>query len=75
MPRFTNDDLAALNAAIASGDLRATVNGRTVEYRSITELMAAKRNIEQVMAAETAAAANKERPLVRFYRFATLRER
>lgn len=43
---FTTSDLANVKAAIASGELRVTVNGRTVEYRSMADLLKAKATIE-----------------------------
>jgi hypothetical protein len=39
---FTSDDLAAINTAIASGELTVTVQGRTVTYRSIDDLIKAR---------------------------------
>jgi hypothetical protein len=39
---FTADDLPELERAIASGALRVTSNGKTVEYRSIPELLKAR---------------------------------
>jgi hypothetical protein len=51
---FTTDDLTALNAAIASGELTVKHNGREITYRSIDELMKAKRTVEaELAAAET----------------------
>lgn len=43
---FTNDDLDALNTAIASGELTVEFNGRRATYRSIDELIRA-RNLVQ----------------------------
>jgi hypothetical protein len=72
---FTSADLAAINAAIASGELRASVNGRMVEYRSIDDLQRAKRMIESELAQAAADTAGLDRPRVRHFTFATLRER
>jgi roadblock/LC7 domain-containing protein len=72
---FTQADLAAINAAIASGELRASVNGRMVEYRSIAELEKAKRHVEAALADAVAAELGQQRPRVRHWTFATLRER
>ncbi|MCF2827080.1 MULTISPECIES: phage head-tail joining protein [unclassified Pseudoalteromonas] len=47
---FTQDDLDALDEAIASGELTVKINGREVTYRSMTELLHAKRYIGRVMA-------------------------
>jgi hypothetical protein len=51
---FTSTDLDAINAAIASGELTVKHNGREVTYRSMSELMAAKRTIEADIAAQAA---------------------
>lgn len=50
---FTTTDLAAINAAIASGELTVRHNGREVTYRSIDDLMQAKRTIEAELNAQT----------------------
>lgn len=42
---FTKDDVAALNEAIASGELTVVVDGKTITYRSVDQLLAAKRHI------------------------------
>lgn len=39
---WTEDDLAAIEAAIASGARKVEYNDRTVEYRSIKELKEAR---------------------------------
>lgn len=39
---FSQAQLDALDAAIASGTLRVTYDGKTVEYRSLAELMRAR---------------------------------
>lgn len=39
---FTDDDLAAIDSAIATGELRVSYADRTVEYRSIEELKKAR---------------------------------
>lgn len=48
---FTSTDLDAINAAIASGELTVKHNGREVTYRSMADLMQAKQNIQQELAA------------------------
>lgn len=56
---FTSSDLAAVDEAIASGELRVRFeDGRQVDYRSIEELKAAR----QLIQSETAAAAGTRRP-------------
>lgn len=39
---FTQSQLDALNEAIASGTLRVTYDGRTIEYRSMDDLLRAR---------------------------------
>lgn len=46
---FTQEDLESVNAAIASGELSVTIDGRTVQYRSISELLKAKNHITQAL--------------------------
>lgn len=50
---FTSENLAAIDRAIASGELRVTVNGRTVEYRSMADLLKARSTIVAEQAAST----------------------
>jgi hypothetical protein len=52
---LTTTDLANLDAAIATGELRVEFNGRSVQYRSISELMAARAHVASVLAAATPA--------------------
>lgn len=46
---FTQEDLESVNAAIASGELSVTIDGRNVQYRSISELLKAKNHITQAL--------------------------
>jgi hypothetical protein len=39
---FTAEDLAAVESAIASGELTVAHNGRTVTYRSMSDLLRAR---------------------------------
>lgn len=48
---FTTDDLAAIDAAIASGELTVSHNGRTVTYRSMSDLLRARQTIQAEIAA------------------------
>jgi len=68
---FTSADLANIDAAIASGELTVSVQGRTVTYRDIDSLFKAKRAIEEGLRSQTSA------PRVRtgYFTFATARER
>ena len=49
---FTQSDLDAIDAAIASGELSVTHNGRTVVYRSVTDLLRARQTIQTILSAE-----------------------
>lgn len=46
---FTASDLAAIEAAIASGALRVEYNDRTVVYRSMKELLKAREVIRRCL--------------------------
>ena len=70
---FTQTDLDNINAAIASGELRAKVNGREIEYRSIDELQKARGVIEADLAKASAPAGGRR--TVFHFQFATTRER
>ena len=47
---FTTQDLAAIDAAIASGELTVSHNGRTVTYRSMTDLLKARATVTAELA-------------------------
>lgn len=51
---FTSDDLAALDRAIASGELTVRTGDRMVTYRSIDELKAARELVTAGLAAQSA---------------------
>lgn len=52
---FTQSDLDAINAALASGELSArSSDGKQVTYRSVDELMKAKGVVEAELAAASA---------------------
>lgn len=55
---FTPQDLAALDAAITSGELTIRSNGREVTYRSQADLFKAREAISAALAAQ----ANPARP-------------
>ena len=55
---FTPQDLAAVDAAIASGELTIRSNGREVTYRSQADLFKAREAISAALAAQ----ANPARP-------------
>jgi len=47
---FTTDDLDALDEAIASGELTVKIDGREITYRSMNDLLKAKRHIMRSIA-------------------------
>ncbi len=47
---FTTDDLDALDEAIASGELTVKIDGREITYRSMSDLLKAKRHIMRSIA-------------------------
>lgn len=52
---FTSQDLAAIDAAIASGELSIrSADGKLVTYRSVDELMKARGLVVQSLAAQAA---------------------
>jgi hypothetical protein len=51
---FVQSDLDAINAAIASGELRVAFKDRSVEYRSLDELLKAKALIAAELAGTNA---------------------
>jgi hypothetical protein len=50
---LSQSDLDALDAAIASAELTVTVDGKSVTYRSITELKRAREHVASVLAAQS----------------------
>jgi hypothetical protein len=44
---YTQDQLTALEAALAKGEKRVTFGDKTVEYRSVEELRAAIREVKR----------------------------
>lgn len=49
---FTQSDLVAVRAAIASGELSVVHNGRRVEYRSMDDLLKAEKHILESLAGQ-----------------------
>lgn len=58
----TQQDIDALNTAIASGERVVVLNGQSVTYRSIDDLIKARNDLRNEMAAAAATAAGKARP-------------
>lgn len=46
---LTKDDLDTLDEAIASGELTVRVEGREITYRSIDDLLKARRHVASVL--------------------------
>ncbi len=65
---LTQNDLAALDAAIASAELEVQIDGKRVRYRSTDELLKAREHVAQVVRSAT----GTQRASFR-YRFTTQR--
>lgn len=57
----TQQDIDALNAAIASGERVVVLNGQSVTYRSIDDLIKARNDLRQEMADAATSASGKRR--------------
>ncbi|MCA9557232.1 MAG: hypothetical protein KC583_01600 [Myxococcales bacterium] len=71
---FTSNDLAAVDAAIASGELAVEVEGKRVQYRSMADLLSARQTIVSELAlVESTTAGAATRRGTYSVRFATAR--
>ena len=52
---YTENQLTALEAALAKGERRVTFGDKTVEYRTVDEIKAAIRAVERGLAEQAAA--------------------
>ena len=52
---YTQDQLTALEAALAKGERRVTFGDKTVEYRSVEELRVAMRDVRRGLLEQAAA--------------------
>jgi hypothetical protein len=52
---YTQDQLTALEAALAKGERRVTFGDKTVEYRSVEELRVAMRDVRSGLLEQAAA--------------------
>ena len=52
---YTEDQLTALEAALAKGERRVTFGDKTVEYRTVDEIKTAIRAVERGLAEQAAA--------------------
>lgn len=57
----TQQDIDALNTAIASGERMVVLNGQSVTYRSIDDLIKARNDLRQEMSDAIAASEGKRR--------------
>jgi hypothetical protein len=57
---YSNEQLAALQKALATGEKRVTFGDKTVEYRSIEELREAIREVERDLFEQTDARAPRQ---------------
>lgn len=58
---YTHEQLAALERALATGEQRVTFGDRTVEYRSVEELIAAITVVRCALEAQAIAAGTAKR--------------
>lgn len=70
---ITQTDLDNLDTAIASGELKVMFNGRSVEYRSINDLMNARKHVLAVLNGQVASTATARRTGTYQYNFKTSR--
>ncbi|WP_430929754.1 phage head-tail joining protein [Pseudoalteromonas rubra] len=52
---FTQNDIDALDSAIAGGELTVKIDGREITYRNISDLTKAKRHIQREIARSSGA--------------------
>ena len=57
---YTEEQLTALEAALAKGEKRVTFGDKTVEYRSVEELQAAIRTVESELARSAGATRKRQ---------------
>ncbi len=53
MSTYTPENLQALRAALASGEHRVTFEGKSIEYRSVSDLKTAIAEVESSIARES----------------------
>lgn len=58
---YTSADLDALDAAIAGGELSVQVDGRRIQYRSISELLQARAHVAQVLTQQSQPGTSRSR--------------
>lgn len=58
----TQTDIDTLNAAIATGEKAVILDGQSISYRSISDLIDARNDLQEQLNREAAAASNKRKP-------------
>ena len=58
----TQDDIDALNAAIASGERQVSIGGESVTYNTTASLIQARNDLQQQLNAQTLRDAGRRRP-------------
>lgn len=59
---ISQSDIDALNAAIASGEKQVVLDGQSVTYRSISDLILARNDLQEQLNSANAVLANKRKP-------------
>jgi len=57
---YTPEHLQALREALASGEHRVTYEGKSIEYRSVSDLKAAIAEVEATMARDSSAPKSRQ---------------
>ena len=57
---YTHEYLQALREALASGEHRVTYDGKSIEYRSVSDLKAAIAEVEATMARDSGAPKSRQ---------------
>jgi hypothetical protein len=65
----TQSDLDRIDAALANSELSVSIDGRTVTYRSVPEMLQARRHLAALVAASSPSGGRR----VYQYRFTTVR--
>lgn len=58
----TQTDIDTLNAAIATGEKAVILDGQSISYRSISDLIAARNDLQEQLNRAAAIANNRRRP-------------
>lgn len=58
----TQLDVDALNQALANGEKQVVIDGQSVTYRTISDLISARNDLQELLNRQTAAANDNRRP-------------